>query len=182
MIMKRTPGAPRVVPIARTREYQSPHQLTEGTEPVSKRLTETFTVTVDRPAADVFAYVSDVSKHAEWSPTPYRVEEVSDPTFATGTTFASYGVSRQGPDHKNDVVVTANEPNTRFVLTSTDDGDTYVNTFTFTEQDGSTTVEKVLDMPKPGGPAGLAFPAIFKQAIAPRIQEGMDTLKAKLEA
>jgi uncharacterized protein YndB with AHSA1/START domain len=149
---------------------------------MSKRMVERFEVTVAKPIDEVFAYVSDVSKHAEWSPTPFRIDEVSDPAFAEGTTFASFGNSRHGEDHRNDVVVTANVPTARFVLSSDDQGDTYINEFLLTEADGGTKVEKVIDMPKPGGPAGLAFPTIFKQAIAPRIQEGMDTLKAKLEA
>jgi uncharacterized protein YndB with AHSA1/START domain len=148
---------------------------------MSKRLNETFTVTIAKPIDEVFAYVSDVAKHADWSPTPFRIDEVSDPTFATGATFASFGVSRQGDDHRNDVTVSANEPNTRFALTSLDDGETYINEFRFAEADGGTVVEKHLDFPKPGGPAGMAFPTIFKQVIAPRIQEGMDSLKAKLE-
>jgi uncharacterized protein YndB with AHSA1/START domain len=148
---------------------------------MSKRLTESFTVTIAKPIDEVFAYVSDASKHGEWSPTPFRVEDVSDSSFATGATFVSYGVARQGPDHKNDVTVTANEPSSRFTLTSVDDGETYINDFRLSEADGGTLVEKHLDFPKPGGPAGLAFPAIFKQVIAPRIQEGMDSLKARLE-
>jgi uncharacterized protein YndB with AHSA1/START domain len=148
---------------------------------MSKRLNETFTVTIAKPIDEVFAYISDVAKHAEWSPTAFRVDEVSDPSFATGTTFASFGVARQGEDHRNEVTVTANEPSTRFTLTSVDDGETYINDFQLSEADGGTVVEKHLDFPKPGGPAGLAFPAIFKQVIAPRIQEGMDTLKTRLE-
>jgi uncharacterized protein YndB with AHSA1/START domain len=149
---------------------------------MSKRMVERFDVTVAKPIDEVFAYVSDVSKHAEWSPTPFRIDEVSDATFAEGAKFASFGTSRHGDDHRNDVVVTANVPSTRFVLTSDDKGDTYINEFLLSEVDGGTKVEKVIDMPKPGGPAGLAFPTIFKQAIAPRIQEGMDSMKAKLEA
>jgi uncharacterized protein YndB with AHSA1/START domain len=149
---------------------------------MAKRLTESFSVTVNRPIADVYAYISDVAKHAEWSPTAFRIDEASDPTFAVGTTFTSYGVSRQGPDHRNTVTVTAAEAPHRFVLTSDDDGETYVNEFVLSETDAGTRVEKRLDFPKPGGPAGLAFPAIFKQVIAPRIQEGMDSLKTNLES
>jgi uncharacterized protein YndB with AHSA1/START domain len=149
---------------------------------MAKRLVETFSVTINKPADQVFAAIADVNNHAKWSPTPFRIDEVSDPTFATGAKFASFGTSRHGEDHRNDVEVTANEPNSRFVLTSDDKGETYINEFRFTEADGATTVEKVIDMPKPGGPAGLAFPAIFKSAIAPRIQEGMELMKSTIEA
>jgi uncharacterized protein YndB with AHSA1/START domain len=149
---------------------------------MAKRLVETFSITINKPADQVFAAISDVNNHATWSPTPFRIDEVSDSTFATGAKFASFGNSRHGEDHRNDVEVTANEPNSRFVLTSDDKGETYINEFRFTETDGATTVEKVIDMPKPGGPAGLAFPAIFKSAIAPRIQEGMELMKSTIEA
>ncbi len=125
---------------------------------MSKRIVERFDVTVAKPIDEVFAYVSDVSKHAEWSPTPFRIDEVSDPTFAEGTKFASFGTRATARTTANDVVVTTNEPSTRFVLTSDDKGETYVNEFNLTEVDGGTKVEKVIDMPKPGGPAGLAFP------------------------
>jgi len=149
---------------------------------MAKRMVETFSVSVNKPIDEVFAYVSDVNNHAEWSPTPFRIDEVTDAAFSTGTKFASFGNSRHGENHRNDVEVTANEPSTRFVLTSLDAGDTYINEFRLSDKGGSTLVEKVIDLPKPGGPAGLAFPAIFKSAIAPRIQEGMDQLKSKLEA
>lgn len=148
---------------------------------MAKRLVETFSVTINKPADEVFAAIADVNNHAKWSPTPFRIAEVSDETFATGAKFASFGNSRHGEDHRNDVQVTGNEANSRFVLTSDDKGETYINEFRFTEKGGVTTVEKVIDMPKPGGPAGLAFPAIFKSAIAPRIQEGMDQMKATIE-
>ena len=149
---------------------------------MSKRMVERFDVTVNKPINEVFAYVSDVSRHSEWSPTPYRIDEASDPAFGQGATFASFGTSRHGEDHRNDVTVTDNASPNRFVLSSDDQGETYINEFLLTEVDGGTKVEKVIDMPKPGGPTGLAFPTIFKQVIAPRIQEGMDSLKTNLES
>ena len=35
----------------------------------------TCSVTIAQPPEQVFAYVTDVSKHAEWSPKPFRVED-----------------------------------------------------------------------------------------------------------
>jgi uncharacterized membrane protein len=149
---------------------------------MSKRMVESFTVTIDKPIDEVFAYISDVNNHAAFSPTPFRIDEVSDESFATGAKFASFGNSRQGENHRNDVEVTANEAPNRFALTSLDEDETYINEFKLSDAGGSTTVEKVLDMPKPGGPMGMAFPGIFKSVIAPRIQEGMDKLKTNLES
>jgi hypothetical protein len=37
----------------------------------------TWTVTIDAPPEKVWPWVADLSKHAEWSPKPYRVEWLS---------------------------------------------------------------------------------------------------------
>ena len=149
---------------------------------MADRIVETFSVVVNKPADEVFAFISDVNNHAKWSATAYRVEEVRDPSFAAGSTFASYGVSRDSDDKRNDVTVAANEPNSVFSLSSIEDGDTYINTFNLTPEGDGTKVDKVIDMPKPGGPMGMMFAGIFKSVIAPRISESMDKLKEVVES
>ncbi len=149
---------------------------------MADRIVETFSVVVNKPADEVFAFISDVNNHAEWSATAYRVEEVSDPSFATGSTFASYGVSRDSDDKRNEVTVLANDANELFSLSSIEDGDTYINTFNLTPEGDGTKVDKVIDMPKPGGPMGMMFAGIFKSVIAPRIAESMDKLKEVVES
>ena len=149
---------------------------------MADRIVETFSVVVNKPADEVFAFISDVNNHAKWSATAYRVEEVSDPSFAAGSKFASYGVSRDSADKRNEVTVAANEPNSVFSLSSIEDGDTYINTFNLTPDGDGTKVDKVIDMPKPGGPMGMMFAGIFKSVIAPRIAESMDKLKAVVES
>ena len=57
---------------------------------MSERSVNRFTITIDRTPEDVFDYLADVSRHAEWSPKPYRVEGTSGPV-KVGDTFASIG-------------------------------------------------------------------------------------------
>jgi len=149
---------------------------------MADRIVETFSVVVNKPPDERCTFSSDVNNHAKWSATAYRVEEFSDPSFATGSTFASYGVSRDSDDKRNDVTVAANEPNSVFSLSSIEDGDTYINTFNLTPEGDGTKVDKVIDMPKPGGPMGMMFAGIFKSVIAPRIAESMDKLKEVVES
>ncbi|MCX6418957.1 MAG: SRPBCC family protein [Actinobacteria bacterium] len=149
---------------------------------MADRIVETFSVVVNKPADEVFAFISDVNNHAKWSATAYRVEEVSDPSFAAGSTFASYGVSRDSDDKRNEVTVLANDANELFSLSSLEDGEEYINSFSLTPEGDGTKVDKVIDMPKPGGPMGMMFAGIFKSVIAPRISESMDKLKEVVES
>ena len=149
---------------------------------MADRIVETFSVVVNKPADEVFAFISDVNNHAKWSATAYRVEEVSDPSFATGSTFASYGVSRDSDDKRNEVTVLANDANELVSLSSLEDGEEYINSFSLTPEGDGTKVDKVIDMPKPGGPMGMMFAGIFKSVIAPRIAESMDKLKEVVES
>ena len=77
----------------------------------------TCSVTIAQPPEQVFAYVTDVSKHAEWSAKPFRVEDLSGPV-TKGATFTSYGAIPGDKNHRNDVEVTEYEPPSRFALRS----------------------------------------------------------------
>ena len=58
---------------------------------MAEKASARFTLTVDRAPAEVFAYLTDVHKHAEWSPKPFRIESLSDDPIRQGSTFTSYG-------------------------------------------------------------------------------------------
>lgn len=151
---------------------------------MAKRLTADWTVLVDRPPADVFAYLTDVERHHEWSSGDFRVEDLSPGPMAVGTSWTSYGFQPPSTkDNRNDVVVTEYVPSSRFVFVARDDKkDEFVNTWVLSPEGDGTRVDRTMDFPKPGGAAGLAFPAILKSVVKPGIQKTMDTFKANLEA
>ena len=64
----------------------------------SERNVRTFSVEIDRSAAEVFAYLSDIKRHGEWSPAELRIEPVAPGTpMAIGAQYRSFGSTRGRP-------------------------------------------------------------------------------------
>lgn len=139
-------------------------------------------VDVARSPEDVFAYLADVRRHSEWSPRSYRVEGLgeADPVVV-GTTYTSIGWLPNDAQHRNQVTVAEMTPPTRLVLASDDSGETFYNTFTLTRTDSGTRVERVLDMPVPGGVTGLLLPVLGALLIRPDLRKGLANLRAQVE-
>lgn len=147
------------------------------------RVTARAMVLVARPVEQVFAAVADVRGHAHWSPKPYRTEGLTDGgPVVQGTRYTSYGWLPGDKDHRNEVEVTELQAPTRLVLTSTDRGEQFVNTFTVTPTSGGARIERVTDMPKPSGVIGLIFPLLLRALIQPDMTKGLTTLKTTIEA
>jgi hypothetical protein len=87
------------------------------------------TVVVQRPQQEVFDYLTQVSRHGEWSPKPWRVE--GDPgALIQGSKFTSYGWVPGDKEHRNEVEVT----------------------------ESGTSVERTFEFPDPTGPIRMIFP------------------------
>jgi uncharacterized protein YndB with AHSA1/START domain len=138
-------------------------------------------VDIAKPPDVVYAYLADVTKHGEWSPKAYRVEDVSGPV-AQGTTFTSYGWVPGDKDHRNEVEVTTYDPPRILAFTSSEKGEKFVNTFTLTPSGSGTRVDRVMDMPKPGGFVGVLFPVFVPTVVRPAVAKGMRMLKERVEA
>ncbi len=145
------------------------------------RISGTVSVTIDRTPQEVFDYLRDVGRHAEWSPRPYRIEGVEGPVSA-GTTFTSYGWVPGDDDHRNDVEVTAYDEPNKIEFTGMDRGEPFVNTFVLSPTGSGTKVDKIMDMPRPGGIGGAMFPIMFNGFIKPANGKGMKMLKQRMEA
>jgi|SwirhisoilCB2_FD_contig_51_13848045_length_506_multi_2_in_0_out_0_1 uncharacterized protein YndB with AHSA1/START domain len=144
------------------------------------RSVNSMSVSINKSPAEVFAYLSDVSKHAEWSPKPYRVEGTSGPV-QTGDTFASVGTIPGDKNHRNEVTVTECSPPNRLVLDSAEKGQHFINTFELTPEGAGTLLTRSMDTPKPPFPLSLVFPLILSAVIKPDVQKGLNNLKANLE-
>lgn len=148
---------------------------------MTKRVIASFTVTIERNAEDVFDYLADVSRHAEWSPKPYRVEGVEPGPAGLGTRFTSYGYLPRQPDHRNDVEVAQADRPRRLELVSTDGGERFVNTYVLTPDGNRTRVDRTFDLVRPSGALGVVFPILLAAVIKPDVRKGMGMLKANLE-
>ena len=147
---------------------------------MTKRVTENFTITIDRSPDEVFDYLTDVAKHAEWSPKPFRVEG-SPGKVKAGDTFASVGTIPGDKNHRNEVTVTECSPPNRLVLDSAEKGQHFINTFELTPEGAGTLLTRSMDTPKPPFPLSLVFPLILSAVIKPDVQKGLNNLKANLE-
>jgi uncharacterized protein YndB with AHSA1/START domain len=144
------------------------------------RSTETFSINIDRSPAEVFAYISDVSRHGEWSPKPFRVEGSSGPVSA-GDTFTSVGVIPGDKDHRNAVTVTECSAPSRLVLDSEEKGEHFINTFDLRADGSGTALSRTVDAPKPPFPISVVFPLIMAAFVRPGVRKGLAKLKAHLE-
>jgi uncharacterized protein YndB with AHSA1/START domain len=147
---------------------------------MAERSATDFTITIDRAPEVVFDYLSDVSKHAEWSPKPFRVEGSSGPV-KVGDSFASVGAVPGDKNHRNEVSVTECTAPHRLVLDSVEKGKHFFNSFVL-EPDGSgTKLTRTVDAPQPPFPVSLLFPLIMAAFIRPDVNKGLRNLKGILE-
>ena len=58
---------------------------------VDMTVQDTVTTTIQAPPEAVWRWVADITRHADWSPKPYRVELVSGDLNAVGSRYRSVG-------------------------------------------------------------------------------------------
>lgn len=139
-------------------------------------------VTINAKPGDVWPYVANLDRHAEWSPKSYSVEWVSGEPNAVGSTFRSTGYLPQDKNHVMEGRVTASDAPARFEVRSSDSGGEAINTFVLTPQgEGQTIVERTVRMQTPTGFLKVVFPVLFPLVVRPAIQKGMNMLKTKVE-
>jgi uncharacterized protein YndB with AHSA1/START domain len=142
----------------------------------------TWTVTIDAPPEKVWPWVADLSKHAEWSPKPYRVEWLSGDANAVGSRFRSHGWLPQDKDHAMEGAVTVSEPRSRFEVVATDPSGEWRNRYELSPEGSGTRVTKTMVGPPPTGIGKVVFPIVSMLLIRPGVQKGLDLLKTKVEA
>jgi len=144
----------------------------------------TWTVTVNRSREDVFAYLTDMSRHGEWSPKPYRIEPVegSAGVAAVGARFRSIGTIPGDKHHENDVEITRVDPPARFSFTAFEKGQPFKHDFILTAAPEGTKVERTVDSPEPTGLLRVIYPLLWSLVIKPGVQKDLESFKARCEA
>lgn len=135
------------------------------------------TIDIDRPAADVFAFVADVTNMPHWQ--PQIVETVRADPPALGATFEQ---RVQTPMRDVDSVgeVTAFEAGERFAITTEGGPLKTQATFDFSESGGTTTVSMQLRVDAVNAAFKLALPVVSR-AMRKGVPENLATLKSLLE-
>jgi uncharacterized protein YndB with AHSA1/START domain len=96
--------------------------------------------TIAAPAADIFAYVSDMTRHGEWGGHGLQVTKDDDGPVAVGSTYST--VARQFGTQREHSTVTELEPRSVFGWESTGALGTVHHRFSLSARDGSTRVTK----------------------------------------
>lgn len=141
----------------------------------------TFTATIAAAPDAVWPWVADLARHADWSPTPYRIEWIEGEPNAVGSRFRSVGVIPGDKDHANEGEVTENRPHTRFAIRSRDPQGEYANAFTLAPNGDGTDVTHRIEFLQMHGLAALLLPVVYPFSGKPQGRKRMRALKAKVE-
>ncbi len=117
---------------------------------------------INAPVDKIWPWISDLTKHSEWSPTPHSIELTSGTNGEVGSTYTSVGwVPPRDKNHHNEVRIEQVIPNVKFVFTAKDENGTFVNTFTLEPASGGTLVTFQHDFPKMVGMGRVLLPLLL---------------------
>ena len=137
---------------------------------------------INAPVDAVWPLVSDITKHALWSPKPYSVESVSGENGAVGSKYQSTGfVPPAEKNHRNDVEITEIIPGSKIVFTAHDANGNFINTFILESVGGGTKVTFQHDFPKMVGIARILLPILLPITGKKDAKVRLGLLKAKAE-
>jgi uncharacterized membrane protein len=141
-----------------------------------KRFEETTTIAA--PASTVYEYVSDFTRHGEWSGHELQVTKTSDGPVAVGSTFST--VAKLFGTQKEQSTITEMTPGTAFAWDSTGALGRAHHAFSLTEQDGKTVVRKSAEIVQPTFLARLTSWRLSKD-IPKALASDLQKIKATLE-
>ena len=136
-------------------------------------------ITIAAPAGRVFDYVSDFTRHGEWSGHGLQVTKESEGPVAVGTTYAT--VARQFGTQREHSTITEITPGKAFAWDSTGTLGRVHHAFTMTEDAGSTTLTKSAEFVQPTFLARLTGWKLSRD-VPKGLRSDLAKIKAHLEA
>ena len=137
---------------------------------------------INAPMDAVWPWVSDITKHSQWSPKPYSVELISGVNGAVGSKYRSTGfVPPVDKNHRNDVEITEIIPGSKIVFTAHDDNGYFKNTFKLENVNAGTLVTFQHDFPKMKGIGRILLPLLLPLTGKKEAMVRLGKLKAKAE-
>jgi uncharacterized membrane protein len=144
---------------------------------VSKKYEER--ISISAPADAVYAYVSDFSKHGEWSSHGLQVTKEGDGPVGVGTTYST--VAKQFGTQKEKSTITEMTPGQAFGWDSTGALGRVHHQFTITTDGGRTTLTKSADFVQPSFLARITGWRLAKD-VPKALKADLEKIKAKLES
>jgi len=145
-------------------------------------VTRTSNVLVHAPLQTVFDYVSDLTKHPEWSGGQLKIQAVTSGPIAVGKEYFSKGEVGLEKERPNQLQVTEYEPPRKFGFVAKDPSFGKVfHLFTLTEQNGGVMVTRTTTLSLNPVVATLFRFVIYPLIGNPMMQKSFQSLKTKLE-
>jgi len=145
-------------------------------------LTHTYRILISAPPQTVFAYVSDLTRHPEWSGGRLKIEALSPGPVAIGSQYRSQGDVAGQKDRPNQLRVTQYQPPARFAFVAQDpDFGEVPHAFSFTPQAGGTLLERTVTVTLPPVNAFVFRTFILPLIGRPMMNKALAALKGKLE-
>jgi len=105
-------------------------------------IVRTHKILVKAPLQSTFDYVSDLTRHPEWSGGELKIEAMTPGPVAVGKEYRSHGEVATQKDRPNTVRISSYEPPYVFGFVAQDpDAGDVSHVFAFKEQDGGVLVE-----------------------------------------
>ncbi len=135
-------------------------------------------VRISASPEEVFAYLSDLEKHPEWSHT-MEIKRTSEGPIGVGSTYASKG-KNFGMTANDTVEVTEHQPNERFAWRTTGAvGMKFGWSFEMRPQEGRTLLTERFE--PPAGVIGSLISTFTGSSTRKAMEEGLANIKEKLE-
>lgn len=143
----------------------------------------THQILVHAPLEKAFDYVSDLTRHPEWSGGELKIEPVAPGPIAVGKEYVSRGEVAIQKERPNTVRISEFEPPQRFgfVAKDPDFGDV-THEFQLTEQNGGVLIERVMTVTLNPVAAILFRFLIYPFVGRPAMDRSMARLKERLES
>lgn len=139
----------------------------------------TVAIAIDRPASDVFAYVTDPARLPTWQTNTVEVEQLTDGPLGVGTQLHEVHRAPGGRRATSRVEVVEHEPPRRFALRILDGPLPVDGSFAFAPAGGGTRVE-LHAHGAPSGPLRLASP-LLRRVLRRQFTADLARLKRVLE-
>lgn len=139
-------------------------------------------ILVSAPLEFVFAYVSDLSRHPEWSSGRLTIEPIAPGPVEVGKEYVSHGEFALQKDRQNRVRISEYESPHKFGFVAMDPGVGDVShLFTFARQGGAVLITRTMTLSlNPILAFGFRF-LIYPLVGRPAMDKSLRALKLKLE-
>lgn len=139
-------------------------------------------ILVNAPLQTIFDYVSNLTRHPEWSGGRLKIEAVTSGPISVGKEYLSHGDVAGQKDRPNTVQVTRYESPHKFGFVAKDpDFGKVTHEFTFTEQTGGILVMRTMTLSLNPIVAFLFRFFIYPLIGSPSMNKSLAGLKTKLE-